>query len=524
MLADILHEYGAKEVSPIEVYKYIFKLGEGYIQTDGEEGGHYKANPIAYWKNDDAEHGHFRVMFEDTFEDTLKELQKADFAIMNGITYYGRKTDMNKSSKLYCLIIDLDDVNDDNLNNFFSGASADWYPIPNYMITSGGGVHLYYVFDEPIPLFPNIKLQLKNFKYALIRNVWNRHTSSSKKSQPDYQGIYQGFRVIGGKIKKKYGEGYTRAYLIHQYPFSLQELNKFVPKEVKIDDTKLFKESKLTLKDAMRKYPNWYSKVILQKDKSRKKWDIQEKVHGDNPFALYDWWLRKITDEENGASYGHRYFAIMCLVIYAVKCDVPYEKVKKDAYKLVPKFNRINPKEPFTKKDVDSALECYDDRYFTFPLRDISKISAIDIMPNKRNGRKQKVHLAGARAIQKINDDANGTNWREGNGRPSKEQLVKDWRELHPAGTKAECHRDTKLSRDTIRKWWEEPKKEKEVKPMTEPMKVDYIYKADDGTEFLIEVEDKDEMQKNQANRLSAYAKYMQKLREKVNENNKTDS
>ena len=88
----------------------------------------------------------------------------------------------------------------------------------------------------------------------------------------------------------------------------------------------------------------------------------------------------------------------MCLAIYAVKCDIPYEKLEKDAYDLVPFLNDINPEEPFTVDYVNSALECYDDRYYTFPIKDISKLSGIEIQKNKRNGRKQRLHLKLARA------------------------------------------------------------------------------------------------------------------------------
>ena len=45
-------------------------------------------------------------------------------------------------------------------------------------------------------------------------------------------------------------------------------------------------------------------------------------------------------------------------------------------------------------------------------------------------------------------------NWREGNGRPSKEQLVKQWRIHNPEGKKIDCHRDTGIDPKTIRKWW----------------------------------------------------------------------
>ena len=35
-----------------------------------------------------------------------------------------------------------------------------------------------------------------------------------------------------------------------------------------------------------------------------------------------------------------------------------------------------------------------------------------------------------------------------------KEELIKEWREKNPTGTKADCNRDTKIDPKTIRKWW----------------------------------------------------------------------
>ena len=64
----------------------------------------------------------------------------------------------------------------------------------------------------------------------------------------------------------------------------------------------------------------------------------------------------------------------------------------------------------------------------------------------------------GARAIQEINDKVNGTNWREGNGRPTAEQTVKEWQQAYPEGRKADCIRETGLSKPTVYKWWNEGK------------------------------------------------------------------
>ena len=47
------------------------------------------------------------------------------------------------------------------------------------------------------------------------------------------------------------------------------------------------------------------------------------------------------------------------------------------------------------------------------------------------------------------------SDWREGNGRPNKEQLVKQWRIDNPQGKKIECERELGLSRHTVLKWWD---------------------------------------------------------------------
>ena len=67
----------------------------------------------------------------------------------------------------------------------------------------------------------------------------------------------------------------------------------------------------------------------------------------------------------------------------------------------------------------------------------------------------QEVHLRGARAIQQITHEADGTNWREGNGRPSAYEKVKAWRIANSMGRKADCIRDTGLSKPTVYKWWD---------------------------------------------------------------------
>ena len=219
------------------------------------------------------------------------------------------------------------------------------------------------------------------------------------------------------------------------------------------DREELWIESKYTLEEAKKKFPQWYEKVIVNGD--------YEKGHWECKRDLYDWWIRRILHPVDGATYGHRYWCIMMLVIYAVKCGVPYEEVKKDAYKLVPELNSRKPEQPFTGADVESALECYDVQFTTFPIDDISRLSGISIEKNKRNGRPQEQHIKIMNAIRDI-EHPDGA-WRNKEGRPKgssqQKKLVEEWRTAHPDGKKADCIRDTGLSKPTVYKWWEQSDK-----------------------------------------------------------------
>ena len=70
----------------------------------------------------------------------------------------------------------------------------DILPQATFVVNSGTGLHLYYVLQEPIPMYPYNQKCLKELKYSLTRQIWNRYTSTIK--EPQVQGILQGFRAV----------------------------------------------------------------------------------------------------------------------------------------------------------------------------------------------------------------------------------------------------------------------------------------------------------------------------------------
>ena len=138
-------------------------------------------------------------------------------------------------------------------------------------------------------------------------------------------------------------------------------------------------------------------------------------------------------------------------MIYASKCNVPYSQLVEDLKQVYERLRHVDHGgDELTERDMRSALKAYKRDYYNIRLDDIEKMTDLRIPRNKRNGRTQEKHLAGARAIRDINNE----NWRDGNGRHDKADEVLLWRLHHPEGKKAACIRDLGLSKPTVYKWW----------------------------------------------------------------------
>lgn len=313
-------------------------------------------------------------------------------------------------------------------------------------MVSGTGLHVYYVFEKPVDLYPNIKLQIKSLKHDLTFRMWD-YKGTSKLKQIQYQSINQGFRMVGS-INNKYGVP-VRAFKIGD-KVTVDMLNPYVNKISQVDLTKPFAPSKISRKQAAELYPDWYQRRVIERSKLPKKWDISgkraKKMGEEHRYDLYNWWLKK-SGEILG---GHRYFYMMCLSIYACKCDVPKRKLRADLEDVYKELQTVEHENALEPADVKAALEAYDRNLYNFKIEDVEKLTNVRIDRNKRNGRKRKQHMQVMRAIQKIvNPD-----WRQGNGRKNKAEIVADWCRKNPNGTKADCIRETGLSKKTVYKWW----------------------------------------------------------------------
>ena len=455
------------EVEPLEFYRDVFP--EGSLEKAGERiTGKYTGIICAFEQLTPEERAAKKrpKVRRYTVTDDLKAIQRVTktdmFCIMSPLSYAGKSRSAEMARAMYGIAIDLDkiriiDGKPHGLMNLWDGhiLTVGRVPKPTYIVSSGTGVHLYYLFDKPIRLYKETAKQLQRLKKTLTRLCWHGGsvTTITDNRQIQYEGIYQGFRMPGTVTKTG---SRVRAFQTGPH-VTIDYLNEFMS-DPKDRVTDLTYKSDYSLAEAKEKFPDWYERRI-EKGERRGTWHVSR--------AVYDWWKRKIFDE---ASVGHRYFCMWTLAIYAKKCSyydekhnpnpVTREELYKDAWWLMDIFENLTQTEDnhFDESDVQAALMAFDDEHgdWTRYHRDyISFRTAIPIKENKRNHRKQDLHLKGARALQAIYNE----NWRNTAGRPkgsgTKDAAVKEWRQDHPDGTVTEAARALQISRPTVYKYWD---------------------------------------------------------------------
>lgn len=442
-----------EQVGGYEFYKELFPDNEVY----GMNCKDFSHPSAVYLYRGEDQKLHRRKMYDDTWEqDYMDFVERNSLTLCSGLSYRRNKNRLEYAQRMNALIFDLDGVGIGELRNLFLRFGGDpervrRLPMPTFLVLSGKGLHIYYVFQQPIDLYPNIKIQLKSLKYDLTFRIWE-YQGTSQVEAIQYQSINQGFRMVGS-INDKHGTELVAFRTGERV--TLDYLNAYAKPENRVDVNKPFGPSKMTRAEAKEAYPEWYERVVVNGDKRRKQWDIAGKVHGDDPYALYHWWLRRIGEIKG----GHRYFFLMCLAIYAYKCGVSKRQLRQDMQRVFEDLQMVKHENALTEDDIKSALEAYDKEYYNFTIADIEALTDIRIERNKRNGRKQEQHLQFARGVREVKAKIGETV--SGGGRPSgsgtAQVRVYEWRQQHPEGRKADCHRETGLDPKTIRKWWDCP-------------------------------------------------------------------
>ena len=373
-----------------------------------------------------------------------------DFVIIAPISYYGKNRTSENAVFLYAIAIDLDYIRRDKdgdpigLRNLIDQIEKGYLARPSFIVSSGKGLHLYFLLSEPIHLRRRNVAELKKMRDEMVRKFWNGYITDDS-DNPQYESIYQGFRAVGSITKVgtrcrafKFDDEVKR--------YTIEELNAFLPfKETHANITEYYQRPKnrMSYEQAEKKFPEWaktHPKGVYQGNKKQ-------------GFYVENWYNSYFKRIHGEIVIGHRYNAIKHLCVLARKGGISFEQLEADAWSVFDLFNSLKgaDENPFTEIEMIEALEYYYfNDAFSITKEWTEKQTGMKFPTTKRNYRSREKHLAGARAIRDINND----NWREGAGRPPQhKEAVEQYFEEHPNASVTDCASDLNIARSTVYRW-----------------------------------------------------------------------
>lgn len=479
---DYMNNNGYEIIDPLQFYREIFP--EGSFEKKGINGIGKKGNGMLVYKNSDQK-THTNIVFDDFWEiekciNNSSCYRGNQYALMSMCSYLGKNRSNKNAYECFGFAIDIDSVNQKCLENFLYQTQSKLLITPTFIVMSGNGIHAYYVFDHPIWLTWERAVLLKELKELLTFCCWNKYTST--RTDVEFQGITQCYRMPGSKTKQGHivtayrigkkvdiesviimvGEmsvaearyGCSKTY---KYEAKYQAVRKQMKQIINNKHTSFEMIAKLCydiehipLEKAKELFPEWYERKVINREPSQ---------HWTSGIALYNWWYDQI---QLKAAYGGRYYAIYGLTAFAQRCNVPFDKLKEDAYKLIPILDTLTPERDrdnkdahFTKADVDAAIKLYFDADLTRTSKRWLSQKTLIKMPDskKRNFRSQDLHLKICRNNKKTYEEA-GVVYDKG-GRPSKELIIKNYLAKHPDETNiSKIAQECSVSRNTVYKYF----------------------------------------------------------------------
>lgn len=427
----------------IEIEQLSDKAGKPIYHEEGK----YKGHRVTKSRN--------HLFFKGNKELYHKIDYSDNFIITNGISYVGKRRLQKNVAKMYAMAIEIDGIKGlDGVRQLIH----TWHrpviemdgkkfytmtPQPTYITCSGRGLHLYFVFEEPIDLYPNIFEELSRVRKRWVDLFWNsRVTKMSDKNSIQYETLTQGFRAVGSKTRLD--DTYVLAFKTGE-KHTLESLNEILSEDDKI---KIGYKSKMSLEEAKKRYPDWYQRRIVEGQKKSSEDFVFHRHRG-----IYDNWKQKII---SGATVGKRFYCLENLCSLAVQCCISPEELEADCKVIMEHFETLtdDDKNHFTLSDVISALATYhrnDTSAFTRKIEFISERTGIPLQRAKRNGNTRAEHVEIMNFTRQLKGRKDSKYL---GGRPDKRAIVQEWRKNNPLGKKVDCQKETGLARNTISKYW----------------------------------------------------------------------
>lgn len=429
-------EQNFEEVSPHEFYRDLFPEGS-LDEKDAFTKGKYCAIAVQVTSERKAK----RFTICNGLEGLDELLSSDEFTVISPMSYAGKSQRAENQRFCYAIAVDLDNLivtakgEPVGIKSVLSqthelvepdGSLFSHNPLPTYIVaSSANNIHLYYLLDEPIPMFKSNVESLSRYKTRLTWKLWNSFvTHDYEKIQQEPIG--QSMRAVGSISKD--GKSRVRAFKVGGR-VSIEYLNRY---PFATEDTKI--------------------EVWNSPEPRAKKESVETKTFVTSS-AFYDWYKRNFLDYTKD---GKRYFGLMVLAIIGKKCGISREQVEEDALYFVPKLDEKTEHEDnhFSDEDALKAITAYDVPHFTLMTRQkLVDLSGVPMQANKRNGRTRQAHMKRVNRIIDLDIEDGEPDVRYHGGAPTKEQMIKEYAAKHPNASVTEIARGCGVSRTTVYKW-----------------------------------------------------------------------
>lgn len=468
--SDILAAYG-EEVSGDTFYQdYLFhELYDGELDTDYD----YKVLVTEY----DGEVGS-KIHKVDV--DDLHQFLHLNDVALSPCLFYGNWRNKKLLNYVAAFVMDIDKLRPQNLQRFFMLFEQNRLLVPTFIANSGSGVHFYYVLDQMLKVDSAHEAD-RMVAEAIYKSLYDDVIQKERWIDAQRHWIGQDYRVVGSKTKLhqtaqifKIGEVYTIDELIDHFGIKIDRTKKYATKGMIKYATNIAKDLKLEQPD-FSNAKETYDFIAANKaaayevrEARRQQRKLRETKKIRRRFGKPVTWYKNTLEEvyrrtQLGRTMpGYRFSTMKALAIIAFKEQVPRDVFIADIRELAAFWATCDWKgDAFNLKNVEAIIRLYDGavRYSNTSADTLEEWLGYDFrrVGVKRNGRNRNQHIKVMNAIRDI-EYPDGS-WRNKEGRPkgsgSAAGQVWSWRQIHPDGRKADCIRETGLSKPTVYRWWD---------------------------------------------------------------------
>lgn len=379
-------------------------------------------------------------------------------------------------------VLDIDKLRPKQIQRFFKLFDEGRLLRPTFIANSGSGVHFYYMLDQMLRC-DSVQNEANNLiATEIYRCLYDDVIKKEKWRDAQRHWLGQDYRVVNSKTKLhqtsqifKVGDLYTVEQLIEHYDIKINPKKHYATKSMIKYASGIAKNLQIEPPD-FTNAKQTYDFITIHKDEAyqvreARRRERAEKQKGKKKAKRpVTWYKNTLHYMQDHTQEGFRFSSMKALAIIAFKEKVPRDVFLHDIRELAAYWETFDWKgDKFNQRNVEAIVRLYDKaaQYSNTSSETLEEWLGYEFkrIGVKRNGLSQKEHLEIARGIQEIKDRQQGKDWREGNGRKSKYQIVSEWREAHPDGKKSDCIKETGLAKMTVYKWWngeEEAKKKKQ--------------------------------------------------------------